>query len=52
MTAYIVLRALRDGTLNEKVTVGVSDVAEVGSDEAHMYLVPGQRVTVRNRCRA
>ncbi|OXJ08582.1 peptidase M15 [Burkholderia sp. AU6039] len=50
MTAYIVLRALRDGTLDqdEKVTVGVSDVAEVGSDEARMYLVPGQRVTVRN----
>lgn len=49
MTAYIVLRALRDGTLSwdEKVTVGVSDVAEVGSDEARMYLVPGQRVTVR-----
>lgn len=50
MTAYVVLRALRSGTLNwdEKVTVGTSAVAEVGSDEARMYLVPGQHVTVRN----
>lgn len=50
MTAYVVLRALRNGTLNrdEKVTVGASDVAEVGNDEARMYLVPGQRVAVRN----
>ncbi len=50
MTAYIVLRALRDGTLSrdEQVTVGASDVAEVGSDEARMYLVPGQRVAVKD----
>ena len=40
--------ARRNPGPDEKVTVGVSDVAEVGSDEAHMYLVPGQRVTVRN----
>ncbi|VWC01673.1 peptidase [Burkholderia lata] len=50
MTAYIVLRALRNGTLgwDEKVTVGASDVAKVGSDEARMHLVPGQRIAVRN----
>ncbi|PFH20244.1 D-alanyl-D-alanine carboxypeptidase (penicillin-binding protein 5/6) [Burkholderia sp. JKS000303] len=50
MTAYIVLRALRDGTLSrdEKVTVGAPDVAEVGSDEARMYLVPGQHVAVKD----
>ncbi|WP_260436316.1 D-alanyl-D-alanine carboxypeptidase family protein [Burkholderia sp. Bp9143] len=50
MTAYIALRALRDGTLgwDEKVMVRTSDVAEVGSDEARMYLVPGQRVTIKS----
>lgn len=53
MTAYIVLRALRDGTLSrdEQVTVGASDVAEIGSDEARMYLVPGQRVAVKDLVR-
>nr|WP_082163781.1 MULTISPECIES: D-alanyl-D-alanine carboxypeptidase family protein [Burkholderia] len=50
MTAYIVLRALRNGTLrwDEKVRVSTSDVGEVGGDEAKMYLAPGQLVPIKD----
>ncbi|CAB3733049.1 D-alanyl-D-alanine carboxypeptidase DacA [Paraburkholderia sediminicola] len=53
MTAYIVLGALKRGTLrwDENVQVGAADVGEVGSDEAKMYLTPGQRVPVRELVR-
>lgn len=50
MTAYIVLRALRNETLrwDEKLRVNASDVGLVGGDEAKMYLAPGQLVPVRD----
>lgn len=49
MTAYIVLGALKKGTLrwDENVTVDGGLVSAVGSDEAKMYLVPGQSISVR-----
>ncbi|MDN8035884.1 D-alanyl-D-alanine carboxypeptidase family protein [Burkholderia vietnamiensis] len=50
MTAYIVLRALRNQTLHwdEKVRIGASDVGAVRGDEAKMYLVPGQVVSIKD----
>jgi D-alanyl-D-alanine carboxypeptidase (penicillin-binding protein 5/6) len=49
MTAYIVLGALKRGTLrwDEKVQVDAADIRYVGNDEAKMFLVPGQRVSVK-----
>ncbi|PCE25731.1 peptidase M15 [Paraburkholderia acidicola] len=49
MTAYVVFDALKHGTLSwdEKLLVNDADIDHVGNDEARMYLVPGQRVPVR-----
>lgn len=50
MTAYIVLDALKRGTLrwDETVLVSAADISDVGNDEAQMYLVPGQRVQIKD----
>ncbi|SCK14342.1 D-alanyl-D-alanine carboxypeptidase family protein [Vogesella sp. LIG4] len=50
MTAYIVLDALKRGTLhwNETVVVSAADISDVGNDEAQMYLAPGQRVQIKD----
>ncbi|HIH2747081.1 D-alanyl-D-alanine carboxypeptidase [Burkholderia aenigmatica] len=49
MTAYLVLDALGRGAVrwDEKVTVDAADTRSVGNDEARMYLVPGQRVSMK-----
>ncbi|MDR8732042.1 D-alanyl-D-alanine carboxypeptidase family protein [Burkholderia pseudomultivorans] len=49
MTAYLVLDALKRGVVrwDEQVSVDAADIGTVGNDEARMYLVPGQRVSVR-----
>ncbi|SMG23080.1 D-alanyl-D-alanine carboxypeptidase (penicillin-binding protein 5/6) [Paraburkholderia susongensis] len=49
MTAYVVFDALKRGTVrwDEQITVDAADIGKVGNDEARMYLVPGQRVPVR-----
>lgn len=53
MTAYIALDALKRGIIHweDRVPVNASDVAQVRNDEAKMYLVAGQSVTVRNLVR-
>ncbi|MFM0740588.1 D-alanyl-D-alanine carboxypeptidase [Paraburkholderia xenovorans] len=53
MTAYLVLGALKQGTLrwDEQVTVSAEDVRQVGKDESRMYLVPGQKAYVRDLVR-
>ncbi|MEX3630047.1 MAG: D-alanyl-D-alanine carboxypeptidase family protein [Burkholderia sp.] len=53
MTAYVVLDALRRGTLrlDETVQVDSADLADVGRDEARMYLVAGRSVTVEDLVR-
>ncbi|WP_321880537.1 D-alanyl-D-alanine carboxypeptidase family protein [Paraburkholderia bannensis] len=49
MTAYIVLDSLKRGTMrwDEKVMVDAAETGKVAGDEAKMYLVPGQLVSVR-----
>ncbi|AOJ71452.1 D-alanyl-D-alanine carboxypeptidase family protein [Burkholderia savannae] len=53
MTAYLAFDALERGTLrwDETVAVSAGDIASVGSDEARMYLTPGQHVRVRDLVR-
>jgi D-alanyl-D-alanine carboxypeptidase (penicillin-binding protein 5/6) len=49
MTAYLVLDALKRGTVrwDEKVLVDAADIGTVHNDEARMYLVSGQRISVK-----
>lgn len=49
MTAYIVLESLKRGAMrwDEKVMVDAAETEKVGGDEAKMYLVPGQLVSIR-----
>ncbi|ASL45466.1 D-alanyl-D-alanine carboxypeptidase DacA [Burkholderia sp. AD24] len=53
MTAYLVFDALKQGTLSwdEKVRISADDIASVHSDEAQMYLMAGQQVSVRDLVR-
>ncbi|PRG98930.1 D-alanyl-D-alanine carboxypeptidase family protein [Burkholderia gladioli] len=50
MTAYVVLDALRRGALrlDETLRVDGADLADLGQDEARMYLVAGRSVTVED----
>lgn len=49
MTAYVVFDALKQKNLqlDERVVVSASDLEHVAKDEAQMYLVAGDKVTVR-----
>lgn len=53
MTAYVVLGALKRGSLqwDEEVTVNRSDIGGIENDEARMYLMPGQQVSVKELVR-
>ncbi|QDD66662.1 D-alanyl-D-alanine carboxypeptidase [Herbaspirillum seropedicae] len=49
MTAYVVFDALKQKNLqwDERVVVSAADLKRVAKDEAQMYLVAGEKVTVR-----